>query len=307
MSRSPTLTASSPPPPRGDPTSPAGGPVRLLPPRAGPDARGPRPGLREQVGQTRRAFGRLVGAHVDLLKAELGEIVGRVKIIAALGGAVLAVALYVAILLAIGGTLFLGEWLFGSIGWGVLHGTLLGLALIVSLGVVLLGAAPGLVVSRFLAGVVVAVVISLLLAFNVTRGGAESVAAGFPTLDPAWSPAIVGAVVGAIVLGVAGAAAGLRAGGGAAAAGLVAGAVIGALLGATLGGAVWEPRVAVAVGVTVGLLTWTILMALGARGLDFGARFRQLWPRETYETALETRAWLEQEWANRRERLTKRS
>ena len=109
-------------------------------------------------------------------------------------------------------------------------------------------------------------------------------------------------------LGIVGAAVGMRAGGGVAAAGgLVAGAVFGALAGAILGGAVWEPRVAAAVGVTVGLLTWTILTAIGARGLDFGARFRELWPRQTYETALETRAWLEQEWANRRERLTKRS
>ena len=282
--------------------------MRLLPPQAGPDAKGPRPGLRAQIGQTRRAFGRLIGAHVGLLKAELGEIVDRVKIIAALAGAILAVALYVAILLAIGGTLFLGEWLFGSIGWGVLHGTLLGLAIIVALGVVLVGAPPGLVISRFAAGLVVGVVVSLLLALNVTRRAAEAAAAGFPNLDPTWSPAILGAVVAAIVLGIVGAAVGARAGGGGAAAGgLVAGAVFGALAGAILGGAVWEPRVAAAVGVTVGLLTWTILTAIGARGLDFGARFRELWPRQTYETALETRAWLEQEWANRRARLARRS
>lgn len=282
--------------------------MRLLPPQAGPDAKGPRPGLREQIGQTRRAIGRLIGAHVDLLKAELSEIADRIKVIAALAGAIVGVAIFAAFLLAIGGTLFLGEWLFGSIGWGVLHGTLLGLAIIVSLGVVLVGAPSGLVISRFAAGVIVGVVVSLLLAFNVTRRGAEAVAAGFPNLDPTWSPAIVGAVIGAIVLGVVGAAIGLRAGGGGpAAGGLVAGAVLGALAGAILGGAVWEPRVAVAIGVTIGLLTWTILMAIGARGLDFGARFRELWPRRTYETALETRAWLEQEWANRRERLAKRS
>jgi hypothetical protein len=82
---------------------------------------------------------------------------------------------------------------------------------------------------------------------------------------------------------------------------------VGALLGAVLGGVEWEPRVAVAIGITIGLLTWIVLMALGARSVDAGARFRELWPKQTYETALETRAWLEQEWANRRERLAKRS
>ena len=303
-----TLTASSPAPASNDPSNPASGPVRLLPSKASPDSTGPKPGLREQVGQTRRAFGRLVGAHVSLLKAELGEIVGRAKVIAALAGAILAVALYVANLLAIGGTLFLGEWLFGSIGWGVLHGTLLGVALIVALGLVLIGAPKGLVASRWLAGAAVAIVVSLLLAFNLPHRGAELLAGSFPNLDPGWGPAVVGAVVGAILLGLLGAVAGARSGGaGPATGGLVGGAVVGALLGAVLGGVEWEPRVAVAIGITIGLLTWIVLMALGARGVDAGARFRELWPKQTYETALETRAWLEQEWANRRERLAKRS
>ena len=100
----------------------------------------------------------------------------------------------------------------------------------------------------------------------------------------------------------------MRSGGaGPAVAGLIGGAAVGALLGAMLGGVEWEPRVGVAIGIAIGLLTWIVLMALGARGVDAGARFRELWPKQTYETALETRAWLEQEWANRRERLAKRS
>jgi hypothetical protein len=84
--------------------------------------------------------------------------------------------------------------------------------------------------------------------------------------------------------------------------------VAGLLLGLLLGGIEWEPRVGVAVAVAVGLLLWPILTAIGALGtIDPSKRIGELWPKETYETALETRAWLEQEWARRRERLTKRS
>ena len=47
-------------------------------------------------------------------------------------------------LLWVGGFLFLGEWLFGSIGWGLAHGLLFGIGLIVALGL------AGLACSAFL-------------------------------------------------------------------------------------------------------------------------------------------------------------
>ena len=62
-------------------------------------------------------------AHVDLAKAEataIGIEVGKVAALAA--GAIVLVIIALAILI-IGLSLFLGEWLLGSMGWGVLHGS----------------------------------------------------------------------------------------------------------------------------------------------------------------------------------------
>ena len=94
------------------------------PPSSEP-ATGEPPGVRAQLGATIEAGRRLFRAHVELAKTELGEIVGEVKRMVALGALALGALLMVALLLTIGGLLFLGEWLFGSIGWGVLLGTLL--------------------------------------------------------------------------------------------------------------------------------------------------------------------------------------
>src|SRR6185503_5863570 len=86
---------------------------------------GEAPGLREQLGATFTAGKRLLRAHVDLGKAELGEIAGNVGRMVGLFGATIGIAILAGLLLGIGSILFLGEWLFGSIGWGVLLGTLL--------------------------------------------------------------------------------------------------------------------------------------------------------------------------------------
>ena len=51
----------------------------------------------------------------------------------------LGIALVTAILLWVGGFLFMGEWLFGSIGWGLAHGLLTGISLIVVLALVFAG------------------------------------------------------------------------------------------------------------------------------------------------------------------------
>jgi hypothetical protein len=271
-------------------------------------------GLREQFGQTRRAARQLVGAHVRLLKAELGEIAGQLKLLAALAGVLLAIGLYVANLLLIGGSLFLGEWLFGSIGWGVLHGTLLGIGLMAGVALVLFGAPAGMVLTRWLAAALVAVLVTVALALNLARqgavAGAEQVRAGLvPTLDPSWAPAVVAAAAGAIVIGLVLLIVGARAGVVGGIVGLLVGALVGALLGLLLGGSEFDWRIAAAIGVAVGALLWPILLvqaALGA-GIDPKKRFTRLWPRETYETALETKAWLEQEWAKRRDRLGRRS
>jgi hypothetical protein len=92
------------------------------------------PGLIEQVRATIAAAKRLLHAHVELGKAELGEIVDAVKKVVGLVLVALALVVAAGLLLFIGGVLFLGEWLFGSIGWGVLLGFLLFLDLAINAG-----------------------------------------------------------------------------------------------------------------------------------------------------------------------------
>lgn len=83
------------------------------------------PGLIDQVRATFAAAKRLLRAHIELGKAEAGDIVDAVKRVVGLALVALALLLAAGLLLFIGGVLFLGEWLFGSIGWGVLLGFLL--------------------------------------------------------------------------------------------------------------------------------------------------------------------------------------
>jgi hypothetical protein len=80
-------------------------------------------GLRDQIRAVIAAARRLLAAHVDLAKAEAGEIGTEVKRVALLVGIALGAMLSLALLLPIGLLLFLGELVFGSIGWGVLLGS----------------------------------------------------------------------------------------------------------------------------------------------------------------------------------------
>ena len=66
---------------------------------------------------------RLLVAHIDLLKAELAVTGHDLGIIAALGIGAISLVLVALLLIAIGTFLFVGEWLFGSMAWGILHGT----------------------------------------------------------------------------------------------------------------------------------------------------------------------------------------
>ena len=252
-------------------------------------------------------------SHIDLLRAELGEIVGQVKVIAALGGVLAGIGLFVANLLLIGTLLFLGEWLLGSLGWGVLHGTLFGAGVMTAIALVLMTAPARLPLTTFLVSAVIGVIVAVVLALNLPRRAAEAAAtaarASIPTLDPAWAPVVVAVAVVAVLGAVLGLLLGARAGGGRGAlAGLVVGAVVGALVGLVLGGLTFSIQGAAAIGITAALVLWIVLQVRGAIAAKINpmARFERLWPRETYETALETRMWLEKEWARRRERLASR-
>jgi MFS family permease len=273
----------------------------------------PRPGLREQLRRTRDAAAALVAAHLDLLRAELGSIGAEIKVLGALVGAIVGLAFFTALLVSIGGTLFLGEWLFGSIGWGVLHGLLFSIALIVTFGLRILDVPGRTIVAGFATALVTAIVVTFVLGLNVGRNAAQTGADWAATnlalkLDPGWAPVVVGAVglgaVGAILgLVLAARPKGLGVVGGA-----VLGAIAGLLVGALLGGTTFDWRGAAALGVTVALIAWPVIAGLRAfrAGIDAQKRFGRLVPRRSYESALETKAWLEQEWTRRRQRLSNR-
>lgn len=256
--------------------------------------------LAEQIGRTRSSFGRLAGAHVGLLKAEIGEIVDQLKVLGALAGVILALGLLVGNMLYIGGFLFLGEWLFGSIGWGLAHGVLFAIAIIVALVMAILGAPARAPALAFIGAIVVTVAIALLCGSNVGYEAASQVASGLaqPLNSPGVVALLVGALVGAIVFMLVLARA---AGRGGAIGGFVLGAFLGGLVGWLIAGAPWTWPPAIGFAITIGLVAWPILTAAFALpGLDPAERFSRLYPKQSIEAFEETRTFLEEQWASRR-------
>jgi hypothetical protein len=119
-----------------DGTRPGPGPADGVRPRPRPaEPVEEAPGLFGQVGATRDSVKRLVGAHVELAKAEFADISDRIKGVAILAGIAAAVGFGAGLLLLVGLPLFLGELIFGSIGWGLLLGLLFFAGIAVAAGV----------------------------------------------------------------------------------------------------------------------------------------------------------------------------
>ncbi|CAN5836708.1 hypothetical protein BH24CHL6_BH24CHL6_15650 [soil metagenome] len=283
--------------------------VRRPPPahevRSQAEREGVAAGFGEQFRRTRAAFSGLFSAHIALLRAELGEIFAQLKVMATLAGVALGLALLVVTMLYVGGFLFLGEWLFGSIGWGLAHGVLFGLALIVVLGFGILGAGWRLALTSLVVAAVLTIGLALLLGSNVLYETANYFAQQLAA--PLDSPAVVAMLTGAVLVGLVLALLLWRAGGvGGAVVGLIAGAVLGLLFGLLLGGIAWEWPPAAGLAITLGLIVWPILhAALAWPRLDLEEHFGRLMPRQTMEAASETREWLENQWQTRRPKLGK--
>jgi hypothetical protein len=221
--------------------------------------------------------------------AEVGHEIGRAS---GLVAASLAALILLALLLAIGGMLFAGEWLFGSIGWGVLLGAELLIAIAITAVLVALYV-PGLgrdVLVALLPGIAVALVLGFSLpnlAFAAI-GDATALA-----VDPAVRPLVVGLLLGALVGALAGLVAGARMGGAKSAfTGLVAGALLGALAGAFLS-ITFGLRVGIALGVATFLAAWSVLMGLRVRrqGIDIEALKDRFIPQATIDTTKESIEW----------------
>jgi hypothetical protein len=261
-----------------------------------PPAPGAAPGLRDELKATRTAATRLVKAHVELAKAELTDILDEVKRFAIAGGIALALLFFLGMLVPVGLTLFLGEWLFGSIGWGVLHGV----EISVAVGLVAVLAALGLparkIARAFLVALVIGVVIGVLFAFNLphqawSRLGDNLFSGIGPDIRPLVT-ALVGSVVALAVLGLL---LGLAIGRGVGAAiggfflGLVLGLPFGALTAISFGG---QPGAGL--GLAVGILAWIIglIVAVVRHGIDLDALKARLWPQQTIDTTKETIEWV---------------
>jgi hypothetical protein len=218
----------------GEAHQPSGG--RPLDP-IGPDPGAARPsseapaGLWAELQAARAALIRVLRAHLDLARAEADEIKSEVTRTAALGGVAFASLILVAFLLPIGLFLFLGETLFGSLGWGVLHGTLLLVAAAV-FAVLLALRSAGLGRAMAIA-FAIGLVVTIVFGTNALAIAYRQIADVFPAAaDPGDVSFAVGAGIGVVIFGIVGVVLGARAGtAGAAIGGLVGGAAAGALLG----------------------------------------------------------------------------
>jgi hypothetical protein len=192
-----------PPPPDVPPQPPPTPPGSDGPPPPPPPPQEPAPGLRGQFGATRDAAKELVDAHIELAKAEFEEISGEVKKVAGLAGIAIAAAIFAALILGIGGTLFYGDWLFGSIGWGILHGVLFLAAIAVSSIVVAAGVEPSRIAIGVVSGFLVTVAISIILGASLTNLLWSVAADNFlPLADEDIRPLAAAVVIVPVALGL---------------------------------------------------------------------------------------------------------
>jgi Putative Actinobacterial Holin-X, holin superfamily III len=257
------------------------------------------PGLRAQLGSTFQAAKRLLTAHIDLAKAEMADIAGSVGRMVGLFAGAFVLMLFAATLFAIGGLLFLGEWLFGSIGWGALLGTLLLIDLALVAVLMALDVSGKRIGSGFLIAVVIGVVVGLVLGLDLTHRGwqafASAIVAG-TAAEGLVMPIAVGTVggIGALL----GLIMGIRAGGrdgvvGRALAGAIGGLILGAILG-LVGSIPIGAQVGAAIGVFVALIAWPIVAGrdLARSGVDGDALKKKFTPEASIELGKETIEWV---------------
>lgn len=251
-------------------------------------------GIRAQVGATFEAVKRLVRAHVDLAKAEMSEIAGAVGRMVGLFAAAFVMVLLVGMLFLVGGLLFLGEWLFGSIGWGVLLGSLLLLDVALTCVLLALDVSAKRVGTSFVVAAIVGIVVGVVMALDLTHRGwtalGDSIA---PQFDPNTRAVLLAMGITAGVIGVLGFLTGLRSGAGGAIGRLVAGAVVGALLGGLTVISI-PGTVGAALGVLVALIAWPALAGRDVMrtGIDAEALKKKFTPEATIELTKETIEWV---------------
>lgn len=249
-------------------------------------------GLIAQLKATKDAVLGVLRAHIELGKAEADAIKGEIAYAAAFAGMAIGALLLLALFLPIATMLFLGEWLFGSIGWGVLLGTemlIAAAATALVTGLRLPGPVPAAAVG-VIAGVVAFIVFGASWFNRLWAYVSDNTSLA---IDPAYRQLVIAIVIVGIVFAVVGLLAGARAAGiGGAIGGLVAGFIVGGLVGAFLAYDFgWR------VGAALGFATFyaAYLGVLGARvasgGIDFETIKLRFWPQQTIDTTRETIEW----------------
>ena len=252
------------------------------------------PGLRAQFGATFAAGKRLLGAHVDLAKAEFSDIAGSVGRMVGMFAGAFVLLLFAGVLLFVGGIMFLGEWLFGSIGWGVLLGTFLLLDVAIALALAALDVSGRRIATAFGVAALIGVVVGVVLVLNLTNRGwtalGDAVASAY---DPSTRTVLLAIGVSALVLGILGFIAGIRSGLGSAIGLLIVGAIVGVVIGAVTVIAI-PGTVGAAIGVLVALIVWPILAGLDVAraGIDGEALKKKFMPDETINLTKETIEWV---------------
>jgi hypothetical protein len=99
----------------------------------------------------------------------MADIADEIKRVAALAGIAAAAGLYAALLLGIGLPLFLGEWVFGSIGWGLLHGVLFLAGIAVAGGIMAAGITSTRVAWAMLTGFAAGLAVAIILGSGVSN------------------------------------------------------------------------------------------------------------------------------------------
>ncbi len=209
-------------------------------------------------------------------------------------GLAVALLLYIGLLVPVGTALFLGEWLFGSMGWGILHGALFSVAAAVVLVLGALRISRTYLVGTLLLAVVIGIVVGAV--FGLAMPNALYVALGetvIPDVDPAWRPLVLSLTIWSALLAVLGIIVGARAGGaGGAIGGFFGGAIVGLFVGAFTAIS-FSLQVGIAIGVSVTLVTWPLLAALSLRDYDWEDLKRRFTPQASMDAAEETKAFIE--------------
>jgi len=268
-------------------------------PPPGPKARTRKPkppGVREQTTRTFAAGMDLAKAHVELAKAEASEIGAEGGRFAGLAAGALALVLLAALLAVIGTALFIGDWLYGSIGWGVVHGVLAFVSIAVALVLLAVRVDAVRIGRALLIAVALGVITGVVLGLGLTNQAYATIGSSLGVaVDPAVRPLVVGLGLGAMVGLVAGIVLAMQSAhpnwAGAIIGGIVFGALIGAFTSITFG-----PQVSAAIGTTVAYLIWVGLMALDVyrTGIDQEALKARFTPTMSIETGKETLEWLKQ-------------